>query len=150
MIALPPVDPADFIMKSGDELQNCIREYFTEITLEDATRGEILDPKYSPELLGKLQAEYRSKLKHIWDVSPLSAFSTFQAAYKMPPLEVAGDLEVLQKAYDAAVKRTLWEKLGNNYKDVVEYKNLLKNYCEGLLWTMQNNFVDAVAKTAGR
>ena len=49
MIALPPVDPADFIMKSGDELQKCINKYFNEIPLEEAARPEILDPKYTPD-----------------------------------------------------------------------------------------------------
>ena len=38
MIALPPVDPADFIMKAGDEMRKCINKYFDEITLEEAVQ----------------------------------------------------------------------------------------------------------------
>lgn len=149
MIALPPVDPADFIMKAGDELQKCINEYFNEISLEEATRGEILDPKYTPELLSVLQAEYYKKLETIWDSIPMYYRSSFQAVYQMPPVESAGDPEVLQKAYKAAVKRTLRERRRNDYKDVFEYKDLLKTYAEALLWNMHARFVDIASNING-
>lgn len=146
MIALPPVDPADFIMQAGDEMQKCINKYFNEISLEDAIRAEPLDPKYAPDLLDRLQAEYYGKLERIWDTIPRYYRSAFKAAYQAPPLEVAGDMDALQAAYQAAVKRTLWEKLGRNYKDVTAYKLLLKQYGEALLWAMHSRFVDAASK----
>lgn len=144
MIALPPVDPADFIMQAGDERQKCLFELFDEISLDDAIRAEPLDPKFSPDLLGALQAKYYNELERIWDRIPSYYRSDFATAYEAPPLESAGDLDVLQKAYDAAVKRTLWERLGKNYKDVVAYKQLLRLYCEALLANMHQRFVDAV------
>ena len=144
MIALPPVDPADFIMKSGDELKNCFNAYFNEISLEDATRGEALDPKYAPELLEKMQSEYQEKLRGIWDSIPIY-MGDFDKLYQTLPLDVAGDPAALQKAYAEAVRRTLWEKLGNNYKDVMAYKLLLKQYAQNLLQAMHNQFVDIVA-----
>ena len=122
MIALPPVDPADFIMKSGDELQKCINKYFNEIPLEEAARPEILDPKYTPDLLGTLQAEYLSALERIWDSVPLHYRASFKAVYKVPSMEEIGDLDALQKAYQAAVKRTLRERLSKSEKDVIDYK----------------------------
>ncbi|MBR5725031.1 MAG: hypothetical protein IKX62_06630 [Bacteroidales bacterium] len=145
MIALPPVDPADFIMRSGDEMQKCINEYFTEITLEEATQAEILDPKYAPELLGELRAEYIGKLRRIWNSVPSPSLGGFDENYKAPPVEAAGDLDVLQKAYQAALKRTLRERLSKDYKDVVAYKRLLKEYGERLLWAMHSRFVNALA-----
>ena len=146
MIALPPVDPADFIMKAGDEMRKCIDKYFNEVSLEEAANPEILDQKFAPELLGTLQAEYYRKLENVWGSIPAYR-SSFEAAYKMPPLQAAGDLDALQKAYEAAVKRSFWEKLGKtNYKDVAAYKTLLKEYGEALLSAMHGNFVDAVAK----
>ena len=51
-------------------------------------------------------------------------------------------------AYDAAVKRTFWEKLGKNYKDITEYKLLLKEYGQNLLQAMHNQFIDAVVNIA--
>lgn len=146
MIALPPVDPADFIMQAGDEMQKCIDKYFNEISLDEAARGVPLEAKFSPELLAALQAEYYGALEKIWDTLPLRYIPNFDAAYKMPPLESAGDLDALQKAYEAAVKRTFRERLSKDYKDVVAYKLHLKGYGEALLWTMHARFVDAVTK----
>ena len=145
MIALPPVDPADFIMKSGDEMQKCINKYFNEIPLEEAARPEILDPKYTPDLLGTLQAEYYSALERIWDSVPLHYHASFGAVYKAPAPEEIGDLDALQKAYRAAVRRSPWERLSKNDKDVIDYKNRLKSYCEALLWTMHERFVNVMA-----
>ncbi len=146
MIALPPVDPADFIMKAGDAMKKCINKYFSEISLEEAARSETLDPKYAPELLEKLQIEYYKELENIWATIPTYYHSSFEGKYKMPALQEAGDPEALKKAYQSAVKRSLWEKIGNsNYKDVLAYKSLLKQYAENLLVAMHGNFVDAVA-----
>ena len=133
-------------MRSGDEMQKCIKEYFTEITLEEATRAEILDPKYAPDILGKLRSDYLGELERIWGSIPTYYRSGFSAAYQAPPLEVAGDLDVLEKAYQAAVKRTLRERLSKDYKDVVAYKVLLKEYGERLLWAMHDRFVKAVSE----
>ena len=147
MIALPPVDPADFIMKAGDEMQKSINEYFNEISLDDAVNAEILDEKYAPQLLNKLYDDYYRKLEIIWDSIPTYYHSSFQAVYQAPSLEEAGDLEALQKAYAEAVKITFWEKLGKtNYKDVMAYKLLLKEYSENLLRTMHGRFIDIVSK----
>ena len=146
MIALPPVDPADFIMKAGDEMQNCLNKLFNEVTLEEAANPEILDAKFSPDCLVKLQAEYYKKLEIIWGSIPTYYHSSFEAVYKNPPMDVAGDLQALEAAYAAAIKRSFWEKLGKtNYKDVEAYKTLLKQYAENLLGAMHGRFVDAVA-----
>lgn len=146
MIALPPVDPADFIMKAGDEMQKCINKLFNEVSLEEAANAEILDEKYAPDCLAKLQAEYYKKLEIIWASIPTYYHSSFEAVYKNPPLNVAGDLDALEKAYAAAVKRSFWEKLGKtNYKDVEAYKALLKQYADNLLGAMHGRFVDVVA-----
>lgn len=146
MIALPPVDPADFIMQAGDEMQKCINKYFSEISLEEASSADVLDPKYSPDLLKQIQAEYYQKLENIWASIPSYYHSSYASVAQMPPVDVAGDPEALKKAYQAAVKRSFWEKIGkSNYKDVMEYKSLLKQYAENLLVAMHHGFVDAVA-----
>ena len=97
MIALPPVDPADFIMKAGDEMQKCINKLFNEVSLEEAANAEILDEKFAPDCLAKLQAEYYKKLEIIWASIPTYYHSSFEAVYKNPPLNVAGDLDALGK-----------------------------------------------------
>lgn len=145
MIALPPVDPADFIMRSGDEMQKCINKFFDEIPLEEAARPDILDSRYTPELLVQIQAEYHSALERIWNTIPSYYRASFGAVYKNPSLEETGDLDALQKAYQAAVKRTLRERLTKDQKDVVAFKNLLRQHCEALLWTMHKRFIDAAS-----
>ena len=147
MIALPPVDPADFIMKSGDEMRKCINKYLNVIPLDEAIRDEVLDPKYAPTLLDEMAAEYHMALENIWDTIPSYFRSSFKAAYVAPTPDVAGDLLALQKAYEDAVKVGFWEKLGKtNYKDVLAYKLLLKEYGQRYLQAMHLSFIDAVSK----
>ena len=149
MIALPPVDPADFIMQAGDAMQNCFNKYLNVIPLEEAIQDETLDPKYSPNLLSEMGAEYYKELERIWDTIPSYYRSSFQAAYETPTPDVAGDLFALQKAYEDAVKKTFWEKLGKtNYKDVLAYKLLLKEYGKKYLQAMHASFINAVSKIA--
>ena len=53
----------------------------------------------------------------------------------------------LQKAYDEALKTSIWEKLGKtNYKDVMAFKLLLKEDCETYLNAMHGQFIEAVDK----
>ena len=147
MIALPPVDPADFIMKSGDEMRKCINKYLNEIPLEEAIQDEILDPKYSPTLLDEMGAEYYRELEKIWDSIPSYFRSSFKAAYTAPTPDVAGDRPALLRAYEDAVKIGFWEKLGKtNHKDVLAYKLLLKEYGQRYLQAMHLSFIDAVSK----
>ena len=145
MIALPPVDPADFIMQAGDEMQKCINKYFNEISLDEAVRGEPLDPKFIPDLPAALQAEYYGALEKIWDAIPAYR-PNFKDAFKTPPLESVVDLDALQKAYGEALRRTFGERLRGDYSDVLAYKRLLKENSEALLWAMHSRFVDAVTK----
>lgn len=146
MIALPPVDPADYIMMASEEMQKCINKYFNEITLEQAARAEPLDTKFAPEMLGDLLVEYRACLERVWDSMPIRHRSSFAAAYQTPSVEAAGDLGALQEAYQAALKRTPRERRRKDFKDVMEYKLLLQEYGERLLRVMRTRFVDAVAE----
>lgn len=146
MIALPPVDPADYIMMASEEMQKCINKYFNEITLEQAARAEPLDPKCSPEMLVELQAEYYWILDRLWNTIPSYYRSRIDADFRAPDLKEAGDPEILEKAYQEALRRTRQEKRRKDFKDVMEYKLLLQEYGERLLRAMHARFVDAVAK----
>ena len=138
MIYVPPVDPADYIMQATDEMQKCINKYFGEISLEEASRPEVLDPKYTPDLRQTVASEYYRALEKIWHSVPTSYHASFEAIVKFPSMEVQEDLE---QAYAAAVKRSFWERLGkSNYKDVLAYKQLLKERCVGMLTNMQDQF----------
>lgn len=146
MIALPPVDPADYIMMASEEMQKCINKYFNEITLEQVARAEPLETKFAPEMLDDLLAEYRACLERVWDSMPLRHSSSFAAAYRTPSVEAAGDLDALREAYQAALKRTPREKRRKDFTDVMAYKLLLQEYGERLLRAMHARFVDAVAE----
>lgn len=51
----------------------------------------------------------------------------------------------IKPAYDAAVRRTLWERLTKtNHKDVTYYKGLLKRYTEELLMALRCDFLEDV------
>ena len=148
MIYVPPVDPADYIMQATDELQKCINKYFGEISLEEASKPEILDDKYSPDLVATLRGEYYKTLEKLWHSVPTSYHASFEAVVKFPSIDPNEDL---QKAYAAATKRSFWERLGKtNYKDVMAYKQLLKANCESILYDMHSQFTKAVIDINGR
>lgn len=148
MIYVPPVDPADYIMQATEEMQKCINKYFGEISLEEASKPEILDDKYKPELLETLRGEYYKTLEKLWHSVPRSYGASFEGAVKFPAIE---EREDLRKAYAAATRRTFWERLGkSNYKDVLAYKQLLKAYGEELLNGMRNEFAASVARINDR
>lgn len=145
MIWIEPVDPAEYIMQAGDELQKCINMYFGEISLQEAENPEILDEKFTPDLLKTINADYYRRLELIWNQVPTSYKRSFQAAFKQPPLEMGGDFNVLLDEYDAAQERKIFEKLfKTNHKDVSLYREHLKSFAEANLWEMHRVFVNAV------
>ena len=144
MIYVPPVDPADYIIQATDELKKCINKYFGDISLEEASRPEVLDPKYSPELLVTLRKEYYKALEQIWASVPTSRRASFEGAVHLPAIERD---EALEQAYAAATRRSFWEKLGKtNFKDVLAFKQLLKERSEELLNGMHDEFTAALIK----
>ena len=145
MIALEPVDPAEFILAADKNRQDLLARNFSEISLDEAANPEVLDPNYEPiAFLENLQAEHLDILNLIWRAYDFTRL-TFQNGYIVPPIDAAGDLAALEKAYKDASRRTLWEKVTKtNHKDVAEYKAMLNAYSERLLDEMYSRFSDAV------
>ena len=86
-------------------------------------------------------------LKSLWDHSRISRLGSFSKYYDSPEVGQTVDMQALDKAYKDARRRTLWEKLTRtNHKDVLEYKQLLRQYSEALLSSMRDRFSIALSK----
>lgn len=146
MIYIEQVDPAEFVLAADQIKQKLLARNFTEISLEEASKPEVLDPRYAPiDFLKGLQDEYYNALEQIWERYPTGGGRAFGKVYALPAFEACGDLDALEKAYKAAAKRTLWERVTkSNHKDVVEYKELLRLYSTSLLESMFGSFSDTL------
>lgn len=141
------INTADIIAAADKALERCLSEFFSEISLEEAAHPEILDDKYTEDILLKIQAEYYMTLKSLWDHSRISRLGSFSKYYDSPEVGQTVDMQALDKAYKDARRRTLWEKLTRtNHKDVLEYKQLLRQYSEALLSSMRDRFSMALSK----
>ena len=151
MIYVEPVDPAEFILSADKIREKLLARNLDEISFEEASNPEILDKKLEPiSVLKAIQDEYYGELLDIWKLIPGRSLQ-FSKAYELPPLGAVGDLDSLQKAYKAASRRSLWEKVTRtNHKDIEEYKTMLRLYSESLLNVMFESFSQAVAKKSFR
>ena len=151
MIYIEPIDPAELVLSADRQKQLLLSRNFSEISLEEASNPEIIDPKYAPvSFLMSLLDEYYAGLQRTWELDRTIGTS-FTKAYELPPLDCAGDLKELESAYKSASRRSLWEKVTKtNHKDVAAYKEKLRLYSEALLQTMFDNFTKAVCNRGRR
>lgn len=144
---IKPIDPAEYMVAAEREMAKCIEHRFNEMSLEEAANPEILDTQlYTKDYLEGLRAEYYERLTTVWTRFPArNRYLSFSEVYRMPDITEAGDPAALDKAYRDASRRTLWERLTRtNYKDVNEYKSMLRLYSEALLNNMLARFSEAV------
>lgn len=129
--------------------EELINKYFgnlvKEVSIEDSeTIGD-----YNPDLPKQIEAEYYKYLKDLWAEIMLSDSSSFEEIIDkkhMSDRMTDDDFEMIKSAYNA-VTRTFWERLTKtNYKDVVYYKGILKQYTEDLLLTLRCDFIENVRK----
>lgn len=144
MIYIEQVDPAELVLAADHRKQEILSRNFAEISLAEATKAETLDPMYEPVgFLKELQDDFYNTLMALWDRGTRRR-GRFVEEYKLPPLDPR-DMAALEKAYKSASRRSLWEKVTKtNYKDIVEYKGLLRQSAEKMLNEMQDNFGDAL------
>ena len=131
----------------ADEL---VSKYFGNLVKESAIERPEEIGNYSLELPKQIEAEYKAYLKALWIENAPCGSPTFEEIIDKQHLSdqmTEDDREAIKPAYDAAVRRTLWERLTKtNHKDVTYYKGLLKRYTEELLMALRCDFLEDVRK----
>lgn len=134
--------------EKADEL---INKHFGNLTKEAAVEMPEEIGDYSLELPQQIEAEYNAYLKQLWaKIAPqdLPSFEEIMNKKHLSDQMTEDDREAIKPAYDAAVRRTLWERITKtNHNDVTYYKGLLKQYSKELLLTLRCDFMEDVRKT---
>ena len=134
--------------KKAEEL---LKKYFGNLHKEAAIKQPETIGDYSLELPRQIETEYYDYLKELWrEIAPSGSPSFDEIIDKkyLSDQMTDDDREIIKPAYDAAVTRTLWERLTKtNHKDVTYYKGLLKRYTEDLLSALRCDFIEDVKKT---
>ena len=128
-----------------------LKEHFGDIgTMVAVDKPQEIEAKYSSELPESIAGEFRSFLESVWkDNAPSSApeFEKIMNAEKTLDLAKLKYEEDLKAARAAAEKITTWEKItSSNYKDVVQYVGLLKDFTEELMSALLEDFMFDVDK----
>lgn len=127
-----------------------IDKYFGNIVSEAAIERPEEIGGYSLELPREVEAEYYTYLKGLWGIIAPQGSPSFEEIIDKRHLSdsiTKVDREAIKPAYEAAVRRTLWERITKtNHKDVTYYKGLLKRYTEDLLTALRCDFMEDVRK----
>lgn len=136
-----------------DKAEELINKYFGNLIKEAAIERPETIGEYSPELPKQIEAEYYAYLKELWEKIVPQGFPLFEEIIDKKHLSdsmTEDDREAIKPAYNAALRRTLWERLTKtNHKDVTYYKGLLKRYTEDLLTALRCDFMEDVRKVFG-
>lgn len=128
--------------------QELIEKYFGNLIREAAYERLDTIGEYTPDLPLKVENEYKAFLEEIWkDNAPDDMKGTplnFEE-WTLRDIVTEDDREAVARAHKKATTVNLWERITNsNYKDVAEYKGLLKMYTEELLATARLDFMEEI------
>lgn len=131
-----------------DKEHELIEKYFGNLIREAAYERLDTIGEYTPDLPLKVENEYKAFLEEIWkDNAPDDMKGTplkFEE-WTLRDIVTEDDREAVARAHKKATTVNLWERITNsNYKDVAEYKGLLKMYTEELLATARLDFMEEI------
>ena len=134
-------------VKAEELIDNNFSNLFREAAIEEPeTIGA-----YSLNLPKQIEAEYYTYLKNLWtEIAPQNSPSFEKIIDKrhLSDKMTDDDREMIQSAYDDAIRRTIWERITKtNHEDVSYYKGLLKRYTEDLLKALRCDFMEDVRRT---
>lgn len=102
--------------------------------------------KFTKDLPGVIEAEYRAYLEGLWKQYAPDEFKgepLVLEEVKLRKLLTENDMEEIEAAHKAAETRTLWERITrSNHKDVTHYKSLLRDYTRNVLTIMRLDFLE--------
>ena len=128
--------------------QRLLQTYFGNLVKEAAIERPETIGIYTKDLPLKIEAEYQSFLEKLWNrVAPSKYKGTplVLEEQKLLKLMTDDDRESVDNAYEDATEITLWERITkSNYKDVAQYKALLKEYTQELLMIMRHDFLEEI------
>ncbi len=128
------------------EWDDLLEKYFGDIPREAAIdKPQILETSYNNELPRKVEEEFAKCLEEHWkewmgeDAPSSRKIKNQEHLLGQVDNQYAASLA---ESYRKATEVTLWEKVTRtNNRDIIEYKSLLKQYCEDLLSVMIEDFL---------
>lgn len=127
-----------------------IDKYFGSLVKEAAIERPEEIGDYTLGLPKQIEAECKAYLEYLWaEIAPngVPSFEEIIDKQHLSDQMTGDDREAIKPAYDAAVRRTLWERLTKtNHKDVTYYKGLLKRNTEELLLALRCDFLEDAEK----
>ena len=131
-----------------DKAQELLNKYFNNLQKEAAVERPETIGRYTKDLPLKIESEYKSFLEELWkEVAPedLKGTPLVLEEQKLRELTTESHRENINKAYDDATRRTLWERITHsNHEDVTYYKALLRDYTRELLTVMRLDFLEEI------
>lgn len=130
-----------------------LRKYFGNAVREAViTKPEHIG-EYTMDLPLKMEDEYKLFLEDLWkeyapeEMKGTTLFMGEQITWKQKNYK---NRELIDRAHEDAMKRTLWERITKtNHIDVAFYKGLLEQYSHELLINMRNNFLNEITSKNG-
>ena len=133
-----------------NKAEELLEKYFGKLIQEAAIEQPETIGDYSLDLPKQIETEYYGYLKVLWkEIAPEGAplFEEIIDKRHLSDSITKVDREAIKPAYEAALRRTLWERITKtNHKDVTYYKGLLKRYTEELLLALRCDFMEDVRK----
>lgn len=134
-----------------NKAKELLEKHFGKLVQEAAIERPETIGDYSLDLPKQIEVEYYDYLKNLWAEIVPSGSPSFEEIINKKHLSdcmTDDDREIIRPAYDAAMRRNLWERITKtNHKDVSYYKGLLKRYTEDLLTALRCDFMEDVRKT---
>ncbi len=139
------IDRLESLCKDREE--KLLKGYFYNLVKEAAQERPEYIGKYTPDLPYKIESEYREYLdflvRQLFPEDETISVDNFLDEEKLRTLITDDDREIIQTAYEKAMKRSVVERLTKtNHKDVTFYKGLLEAHAKDLLLVMRTDFLE--------
>lgn len=125
-----------------------IKSYYGIVKRENRQDQPETIGDYTLDLVGQIYDDYCDFLVGWWKtMRPKDTYTYTPSQDYRQQLAETEDWDKLVTAYQNAVKRTLWERISlSNYKDVAQYKLMLRRYSRRLLIMLQEDFLEQMSK----
>ncbi len=124
-----------------------IKSYYGIVKRENRMDQPETVGTYTLDLIEQIYKDYCNFLCDMWPtIRPQDTLTYAPSEDYRQILADTEEYKQLYAAYQDAVKRTLWERITlSNYKDVAQYKLLLRRYSRHLLIMLQEDFLNRLS-----
>lgn len=125
--------------------QELLTRYYGRLVEEAAIERPETIGNYTKDLPLKIEAEYRAYLEDLWHTYVATDVPLVLEEQGLRMAMTEDDREGVDRAFDKAEERTLWERITrSNHEDVTYYKGLLRQYTKELLLVMRLDFLEEI------